>query len=889
MPISPQRLTRVGVLWLLALLVSVRLAPATVAEPQSAPLISGVTTNLATYPQGQVPRYEKFELTFAVATRAENPQLPYDPLPPPGIRPGLGITVNALFSPDNWQTVYTQPAFLYQDFEYDVRNSQDWIYPTDHLVWKVRFAPTEVGTWRYKLTAQDADGSFTTDPQPFVVAPSANKGFIRVSARDARYFEYDDGTPFLGLGYNMNFNHISWDNPVTGNRDEFQTMQQDGVQLVRLWLSQWSIYGSAWNPWNAINPDLHGQYIPTTGLSSEEAYPGSDVAMKIDATWNPCMVLGFMKKAPAVKSGATYRVRIRYKTANLGGPRVAGQPYGFVAKIGGWLWGPGPRCDEPAAGQVVTTYQSTDTPEWRILEGRIHVNGDFLPNFYLVTENMTQGDAYVDTVCIEEDLGEGRYGPNIVSKPWMAQHLYMAQRESYAFDRVVEMAEAYDIYLRPVILEKNEYLLNHIDYDGRMIPDDTRCGDNEPANDPPRCPGNQWFYGAWRQTTKVRWLQQAWWRYLQARWGYSTHIHSWELLNEGDPFNEQHYTLADEFGKTMRQFAPNAHLVSTSMWHSFPAAQFWANPAYPNVDFADVHAYLVENQDATYGDAALASQSLSMQVGAYRPGGAGKPVIRGEMGFQNAAGNPTPDLDRDTQGVWLHDMVWAGVNSGGLIESYWYETYHIYQRLPNGELRFDHRPTYRAFANFMADIPLSNGHYRDSQATTSQPALVAWGQTDPVHGMAHLWLRNRLHTWKNVVDGASIPAVSGTVVIGGFEPSGQYAVQWWDTYQPDRSRQVIRTDTVVAQGDGAIVLPIQNLTTDIAVKIIAIPQACTSLVGDVTCDCRVDNADLTLIAAHWGATAGAPGYEMRLDLDHNGSIDIRDIGAVATQFGASCR
>ena len=76
-----------------------------------------------------------------------------------------------------------------------------------------------------------------------------------------------------------------------------------------------------------------------------------------------------------------------------------------------------------------------------------------------------------------------------------------------------------------------------------------------------------------------------------------------------DPWLAAHYELADEFGKFMhcRAFGvepgpgdgaacslphPNAHMVTTSFWHSFPAVQFWMNSKYPNVDYADVHAYV---------------------------------------------------------------------------------------------------------------------------------------------------------------------------------------------------------------------------------------------------------------------------------------------------------
>jgi len=65
-----------------------------------------------------VGRYEKFELTFDITgTVATNPYFPYDPNPPNGVPAGVGISVDALFSPDNWTTVITQPAFLYQDYQ----------------------------------------------------------------------------------------------------------------------------------------------------------------------------------------------------------------------------------------------------------------------------------------------------------------------------------------------------------------------------------------------------------------------------------------------------------------------------------------------------------------------------------------------------------------------------------------------------------------------------------------------------------------------------------------------------------------------------------------------------------------------------------------------------
>ena len=36
---------------------------------------------------------------------------------------------------------------------------------------------------------------------------------------------------------------------------------------------------------------------------------------------------------------------------------------------------------------------------------------------------------------------------------------------------------------------------------------------------------------------------------------------------------------------------PSHHMVTTSFWPSFPNMEFWSNPSYSDVDYADLHAY----------------------------------------------------------------------------------------------------------------------------------------------------------------------------------------------------------------------------------------------------------------------------------------------------------
>ncbi len=864
-----------------------------------APTISNLTDNRSQYPNAQIPKYEKFELTFQVQTTAQNLQLPYDPAPPAGVKAGEGISVEGLFTPDNWQTVYTLPGFYFQDFEYQVKSSQDWLYPTGNFFWKIRFSPPKEGNWQYKISVTDREGRSESQIGNFTVVSSENKGFIRVSKTDSRYFQHENGDYFPGLGYNMNFNHISWDNPVLGNTGNFKKMGENGIQLIRLWLSQWAIYGSMWGPWRSA---MKGSEYD--GLSLDYAYPGSEVSMKLSWPDNPGMFLGWMKKSPAVKRNTNYHLLVRYFLPKpLQGPRIDGYPYGLVARIGGWMAESLSQISDPCAVrvpyswgqpacQIVSNYAtasplgSNNLPQWSTFEGSFNSgNKDFMDYFYLTLENVMSPDdnhgstAYIDLVEIREDLGNGQYGPNLISKPWLAQHLYFDQRQAFAFDKVVELAAQNGVYLRPVILEKNDWIFNRIQNDGTIT--------NNPSNNN--------FYGNWRNVNRMRWLQQAWWRYLQARWGYSPNIHSWELLNEGDPYNGLHYTLADEFAKYMHQFKPNDHLATTSFWHSFPTLPFWQNSNYPNLDFADVHLYVasgsgvrlrvdkptngatitIANPEDFY-DTALQTQQLSLQIGAFQPYGVAKPVIRGETGF-TPAGGKVGGLDdeiatKDTQGLWLHNYLWGQINAGGLLEAYWYENYHIYNK------NFDHRREFGNYYRFIKDIPLNNGHYQDVGATVSEPNLRVWGQKDLVNGKAHLWLANKNHTWKNVVDGVTMTPITSTVTISGFKANTTYSLEWWNTYTGVVDN-TLSPKTITSDSHGNLVLSVNNLTTDLAVKIGApvSPSPTPSSSPSPACQADVDGnktvnfLDLKQVLGKYGTTCTACPEDLNKDGEVNGA------------------
>ncbi len=819
--------------------------------------ISNITDNASDYPGGQIPKYEKYEITFDInGSVATNFQLPYDSAPPPYVPPGQGITVNAQFSQDNFLTVYTQPAFYYQNFDYNQVSGTDWIYPTNNFSWKVRFAPNKEGTWQYRLTAQDAFGSVTSPTQTFTVVTSNNHGFVKPAQKDSRYFEFDDGTYFPATALNWSFNLNS---PISGNQAELQKVGQNGIKLLRVWLSYSGIFSSWAKPWK----QLVGQ-LPNGSVDWNYAYPGSDTSMHLQMSTDPTVFLGWQDRTPAVKPNTKYHISIRYLMPKaLTGPSAAGKPFGLVAKLSDfWLGDP----TQPGTGTPVTPYASSSptdvsgNPQWATLEGSFTTGpshyylGDVIstnidPFFYLALENITNQastgggiDAYIDRVDIKEDLGGGNYGVNIITKPWAGFHQYMDQRRSFGFDQILSQVEQNDVYLKLVVLEKNDEILNCIHFDGSFT--------SSPEPNWATC-DNGYFYGDFRNMTKTRWLEQAWWRYVQARWGYSTNIHSWELLNEGTPGDPRHFTLADEFGKYMKRFVPNKHMVTTSFWWGWIKDAFWANPSYPNIDYADTHLSSSITQGISNGDnitgtpndyfdSTQSAVSVSSQIGAKTAGGVNKPTIRGETGFVVGpnSGDWTKDFAKDTNGVWLHNFVWGGLHPGGVMEEYWWVTEHILTPI-------DLRNKYVDFYNFVKDIPLNNGNYVDAAAVATDPNARVLGQKDTVSGKAHLWIANKKHTWCAVVGNISgCPVVwdnsrlNGTVTMGGFSPNSSYSLEWW---QFDNSVKLTKVtgQNVTSDANGNIILDLGALpatVVDVAVKIAAgsIPPPPPPLIPDTT-------------------------------------------------------
>jgi hypothetical protein len=445
---------------------------------------------------------------------------------------------------------------------------------------------------------------------------------------------------------------------------------------------------------------------------------------------------------------------------------------------------------------------------------------------------VNEGKVYLDSISVQEDLGNGQFGPNIIVDGDFQYDLVYPDAQGWALDQIVKIAEENDVYLQMVIGDKNDKMWFKIDDDGTYVINEA---DNESG-----------YYGNWYNlstngTNRTRWLQRAWWRYLQARYGYSPHIFAWEFTNEGDPYNGKHWSATDLLGRYMKCEVfgvstpdtngdglpiegdkcgydhPNAHLVSTSFWHSFPAYYFWGSSDWPNVDYADLHTYssdlnylLDTAQYHLYYSTSIRNQLDSASA---LNGVTTKPIIRGEVGIPDMN-----DLLLDTRGVWLHNFTWAALDPGAMYELFWELRNEIATPVgPDGQPGL--YEIYKYFGDFLSNIPLNNGYYQNAAASLTDGNLRVTGQKDLVNDRAHLWIQNKNHTWRRVVDNNAQTGLSGTVTISGFDANMTLPVQWHQF--TTQGIPTIVNSTAVTDGAGnlTLTLPSNPDIADVALKI----------------------------------------------------------------------
>jgi len=176
-----------------------------------------------------VPLYGFFEADLNVTANFENPFNPEE------------VNVTAIFNSPNG-AITKIPAFYYQEFNRSLVGDGEKLTPIGKPYWKVRFTPMEVGEYTFYATLEDEGQVIVTDRLTFNVSSSDNRGFVRISDKDRRFFQFDDDSSFFFIGHDVcwfgskgTYDYDTW----------FSSMNLNGETITRIWMAPWA-FGIEW-------------------------------------------------------------------------------------------------------------------------------------------------------------------------------------------------------------------------------------------------------------------------------------------------------------------------------------------------------------------------------------------------------------------------------------------------------------------------------------------------------------------------------------------------------------------------------------------------------------------------------------------------------------------
>ncbi len=778
-------------------------------------------TGIRTAPT-QVGLYEKYEVKFDVSTSAKNLFFEYSTSTPQGVGSRTGITVEGeIRSPSG--RVATHPAFYMTEAERFVSGTTHRFQQKSESYWALRFSPQELGQHTIVLKATDADGSSTYSVGTVNVVSSSNPGFVKVSQSDSRYFEFSNRSLFWPIGPAWLDNKGKSTNPAATDISYAQYVGT-GVNFDRPWMAGWGAYSGNWARWISSAERLGNEGF-STRFDTQNVYPGSEMSYPLWYNGNPdsnasddniqngfrMWVSGF-SNGPGqaqLKANTCYQIKLVYKTVNVTGPRNSSSPYGLTVRHHAWINGSTPNAiDTDLRRYPQLTPHFTGSNEWTTYQTvRRTTSAD--SDFSIYLDNVTGGQAYINEFSVREVVNPTNVstcptsgytlGGELIRNSKSDIHTYVEQTAAAAFDWLLDDAKRGGVYLKFVVHDKNDPIFNRLYRNGSWTSNWQTLGDG--------------YFQPF--STKAGWLRRQWYRYVVARWGYSTNVHSFELVNEGppneDPANSgssPHWAAAQEFASYIDSIDYHRHLATTSFWCCW-RPRFWSGSSFGNIDYADLHEYSGNsslNELGSFTYLTDVAEGMSRLANMFRTQPANKPVVIAELGLSEMPNWWGPSmqagLNSNNPGIWYRHIIWSGIGSGSFsAPNYWF-TDHV---------RFINREQIATvFWNFVKNLDVNRGGYVDLAANVSNSNLRVVGQKNTSRGIAYFWAQNRSYGWANT----NPAAVTSTVTVSGLPASTDFNLQRYDT-----STGASTTQTVRSSQSGSVDVTITSLVGDVAYKI----------------------------------------------------------------------
>ncbi len=190
--------------------------------------LQAATVTAFSFPKTTYELYEKVEGDITLGSGYANP---YDP---------DIIAVDAEITPPSGP-MYTIPCF----YMVPVTWQTSWAnLNSGSAGWKLRFTPTQVGTYSIRIIADD--GSVGTSATLNITAvDGGRKGFIDLDATEQQFLRHETGEPYYPLGINLGWHE---GNMVTWFNDYFSSyLSPNRINWIRYWQTEFSGQDLEWS------------------------------------------------------------------------------------------------------------------------------------------------------------------------------------------------------------------------------------------------------------------------------------------------------------------------------------------------------------------------------------------------------------------------------------------------------------------------------------------------------------------------------------------------------------------------------------------------------------------------------------------------------------------
>ena len=711
-----------------------------------------------------VKEYEAFELTIKLDRSFENP---FDP---------RQINVFATFEGPNAAAISIS-GFYYQDYRLWTENGIEHYDPVGDPIWNVRFVSPQEGRYVYQVTVETEQDTALSEQGSFEVVQSERPGFIRVSSRDPRYFEFDSGAPYMAIGHN-----VCWTTPdqLLGKYEAyFSKMAAHGENWTRLWMIHWNV-GLEWSK-EAGYPGLGRYDLLKAWLLDRILEMAEEQGIYVMLCLDSFNTLRISPEYPAwdgnpygahhggpierpeqfftnEEAHRLYRQRLRYVIAR----------YAHSPSVMAWeLWN---------EVDIIATYRSKEVAAWHREMAR-YVR-DLDPYDHLVTTSFAnpKGDPAIWDLPEIEVVQSHEYGPG---------------------DKAAS--------IRRWCLEKQAYPKPHV------------FGEF----------GTDWLGGGNETDPDGVNIHNAIWAAVHS--GAAGTAMSWWWDNYIDPMNlYYHYAALAQFTQGMD--GPGEHFrdlrVGKLAFVEPPENQGPADVEIaPGAGWgrAPTSSFEINAEGRMTPDAFELSRFL---YGAWNRNFKNPPTFHVDYpvdGMFVVHVNTVSDhanLQVTVDGVVrLSEALPTGPGEGPWKEAVFNSKWGIYQNVYDRDyaVSIPKGPHTLRIENTEGDW-ISVDEYRFTNVRTiERPALRVMGLQG--RSVTLLWIQNIAHTWSNVANGEPVPPVSPcTVELIGLK-EGQYRVEGWDTY----TGRILDTSTATCR-DGVLLLTLPEVRKDMAIKLFRMDQ-----------------------------------------------------------------